>query len=196
MGQLRGLRAVHHGEKPDLVTVSDHGSPAVYRPDPADAFLRSRRQNFLGHQTSQRRPQPAVFLPGWRAHGAAHLPGDNREIQRGYGHRAAVSVADDYRGVVCAGAEKAAGSVCAFRDPDLTGGDIFAGHPRRPHFTLHLACGFVLRHCLGLCRGILHDVSVNPDRPLRHLADCRLEYVDRRLNADAVLRRTRHRVCY
>jgi drug/metabolite transporter (DMT)-like permease len=39
MGKFRGLRAVHHGEKPHFFALPDHGSPAVYRRDPADAFF-------------------------------------------------------------------------------------------------------------------------------------------------------------
>jgi drug/metabolite transporter (DMT)-like permease len=42
-----------------------------------NAFLCSRRQDFLGHQKSKRCHQPADFLAGWRAHRAAHFPADD-----------------------------------------------------------------------------------------------------------------------
>jgi drug/metabolite transporter (DMT)-like permease len=45
-GSSGRLRAVHHGEKPHFFALPDHGSPAVYRRDPVDALLRSRRQDF------------------------------------------------------------------------------------------------------------------------------------------------------
>jgi hypothetical protein len=78
---------------------------------------------------------------------------------------------------------------------DVACRDVPAGHPRRPDLALHLACRAVLRHRLGVCRRVLHHLSVNADRPLRHAADCRLEYVDCRVNADAVLRRARDHLC-
>lgn len=61
MGKFRGLRAVHHGAKPDVVAISDHDASDICWLNSADALRGSRRQNLFPFQKPQRRPEPADF---------------------------------------------------------------------------------------------------------------------------------------
>lgn len=82
--------------------------------------------------------------------------------------------------------------ICPLGNFDLPDWHVFTGDARRSDIAVHLPCGAVLWHRLGLRRRVFIPPILDAYRPLRHAADCRLEYVAGRADADAVLRRARH----
>ena len=160
--------------------------PAVYRPDPADLVLRSRRQDFRSSNIAKTLLSSLFFLAGALRCKLTFRVTIEKSNQRprppccSFCRRRL-----SWRGV-CAGAEKAAGSVCAFQRS-------------RPHWWGHLLVTHGDPTSLSISPAALFSALPRPlprrfTRRIRQprspvTAPCRLsaEYVDRRLNADAVL---------
>lgn len=101
---------------------------------------------------------------------------------------AAIFIADHYCSVVCISAKNTTRHSGLNRHSYIAYRHLFTGDSRQSNIAVDLFSRAVLGYRLRICRRLLYDLAFQANRPIRHTASGRLEYVLWRPYSAALLR--------